>query len=191
MIRLDKWMIPIQIALTAMLAAGAGAGRAEDWAASVEVRQDENLCVTYHARRDGPWLVVRATVQPGWHTFAMDNKVRAEEALAGKPSLGIDRATEITLAGGLQVAGSWYQTTPTDFSRPQLRWFSWGFEKEALFAAKVRELSSAAVRIGIRGQACTETVCKNIAVSFSLPPRKGNHDSAPSALHLKDLIPVR
>ena len=49
------------------------------WSAPAEVRSDDNLCLTYRARLDGPYLVIRAKVEPGWHTFAMDNKVRAEE----------------------------------------------------------------------------------------------------------------
>ena len=82
--------------------------------------------------------MVRAAIEPGWHTFAMDNKQRAEEKLAGRKSLGIDHPTEITLTGGLEMAGPWYQTPPKDFSKPELRWFSWGFERQALFAAKIR-----------------------------------------------------
>ena len=51
-------------------------GVAHAYAASdvVEVRHDDMLCVSYQARLEGPYLVVRATLEPGWHTFAMDNK---------------------------------------------------------------------------------------------------------------------
>src|SRR5260370_38680768 len=93
----------------------------------VEVRHDDILCVSYQAHLDGPYLVVRATLEPGWHTFAMDNKVRAVEKLAGKPSLGIDHPTEITLTGGLEGGGPWLQSPPKDFSKPELGGFSWGF----------------------------------------------------------------
>ncbi len=156
---------------------------------SVEVRHDDTLCITYNARLDGSWLVVRAKLEPGWHTFAMDNKQRAEEKLAGKPALSVDRATEITLSGGLEVAAPWYQSPPKDFSRPQLRWFSWGFEREAVFAAKIRRSGSSPTRIEIRGQACTETLCKNIDTSISLPT--GKTTTAASELNLNNLIPVR
>jgi hypothetical protein len=177
--------------MLAMLAVTAGAARAEEWAASIEVRQEENLCLTYQARLEGAFLVVRAAVEPGWHTFAMDNKVRAEEKLAGKQSLGIDRPTEIVLTGGLQVAGPWYQSAPTDFSRPELRWFSWGFAQEARFAARVRRTSVAPARIAFRGQACTETVCKNIDVALSLPRSKINTSTDSSGVDLKNLVQVR
>jgi hypothetical protein len=161
---------------------------AAEWSNAVEVRQEENLCVSYQARQDGPFLVVRATVESGWHTFAMDNKQRAEEKLAGKRSLGIDHPTEIVLTGGLAAVGPWYQSPPKDFSRPELRWFSWGFERQALFVTKVRRLAAGPARIAIRGQACTESICKNIDVTLSFPLAAINTD--PSEINLKNLVRV-
>jgi len=114
----------------------------------------------------------------------MDNKRRADEKLAGKPALSMDRQTEVT-PSGLQIEGSWYQTPPKDFSHPELRWFSWGFEKEAVFATK---LSGAAPgRVTIKGQACTESVCKNIDVMVPVPAASGGN----ADLNLKDLVAVR
>src|SRR6188472_3567874 len=127
------------------------------WTAPVEVHHDDNVAVSYQARLDGGYLVVRANLQPGWHTFSMDNKLRAEEKLAGKKSLGIDHPTEIAVTGGLQTVGPWMQTPPKDFSKPELRWFSWGFEKQAVFAAKVQRKGAAPAKLQVRGQACTET----------------------------------
>src|SRR5438270_2339947 len=98
--------------------APARAARPGDWTGAVEVRHEENLCLSYQARLNGPFLVVRATLEPGWHTFAMDNKQRAAEKLAGKQSLGIDHPTEIILSGGLETIAPWYQSPPKDFSRP-------------------------------------------------------------------------
>jgi DsbC/DsbD-like thiol-disulfide interchange protein len=165
----------------------AAAAQADGWTEAVEVRHDDKLCVSYQAKRDGPYLVVRAALEPGWHTFAMDNKKRAEEKLAGKPSLGIDHPTEISLAGGLETVGPWYQTPPKDFSRPELRWFSWGYERQALFVAKIRRSGAAPSRIAIRGQACTDQLCKNIDISISLPPGKA---TAPE-IDVKNLVQVR
>ena len=54
-------------------------------------------------------------------------------------------------------------------SKPDLRWFSWGFEKQALFVAKVRRSGAGPAQIGIRGQACTETSCKKIDLTLSVP----------------------
>jgi hypothetical protein len=132
-------------------------------------------------------LVVRATVGAGWHTFAMDNKKRAEEKLAGKQPLSIDRATEITPVAGVTVAGPWLQSAPKDFSRPELRWFSWGFERQAVFAAKAQG-TGAAARVRLQGQACTETICKNVDVTISVP---GGKAAGAAEVDLKDLVALR
>jgi hypothetical protein len=160
-----------------------GAAWAADWPAPVEVRHEDNLCVSYQARMDGDYLVVRATLGNGWHTFAMDNQKRAEEKLAGKPALSMDRNTEITSTGGLEIAGPWLESAPKDFSRPALRWFSFGFDHEGLFAAKAK--GSGKVRL--RGQACTETICKNVDVTIGVAASKGSV----SGVDLKSLVPVR
>jgi hypothetical protein len=169
----------LPIAMAAAAAAGV-------WTAPVEVRHEDAVCVSYQARLDGPYLVVRANVGDGWHTFAMDNQKRAAEKLAGKPALSVDKATEIAASGGVTIDGPWYQTAPRDFSRPELRWFSWGFEKQAIFAAKVRRAGTASLRV--RGQACTETVCKNVDVTIPLPAGTA---AGTAELDLKQLVPVR
>ena len=171
----------------------APAAAREDWTGPAEVRYDDNVCLSYRTRLDGSYLVVRVALEPGWHTFAMDNKLRAEEKLAGKRSISNDQPTAITLTGGLAVAGPWYQTPPKDFSRPELRWFSWGFEQEALFVARIRHSQAAPARITIRGQACTDTICKNIDVAIALPLARiqSNADGNPSDIDLKNLVQVR
>src|SRR5689334_13269658 len=146
----------------AALAWNAAAAQPGGWSDAVEVRHDDDLCISYQAKVDGPYLLVRATVAPGWHTFAMDNKRRVDEKLAGKPALSVDRPTEITASAGLQPIQPWYQSPPKDFSHPELRWFSWGFERQAIFATKVRRSSGATAHLTLRGQACTDSLCKNI-----------------------------
>jgi len=165
----------------------AAAVHAGDWSQPFEVRHEDALAVSYQARFDGPYLVVRATVGPGWHTFAMDNKRRAEEKLAGKQALSVDRATEITPVAGVSVAGPWMQSPPKDFSRPELRWFSWGFEHQAVFATKAQPKGGAA-KLRLQGQACTDTICKNIYVSIAVPAAKSS--TAPE-VSLKELVEVR
>ncbi len=164
------------------------AAAASVWTPPVEVRHEDSVCVAYQARLDGPYLVVRAEVGKGWHTFAMDNQKRAAEKLAGKPALSVDKATEIAVSGGLEIDGPWRQTPPKDFSRPELRWFSWGFEQQAVFAAKVRRTGDAAANLRVRGQACTETVCKNIDVTIPIPVVA---EPAASELDWKQLAPVQ
>lgn len=160
-------------------------GIAADWSAPAEVRHDTQLCVTYRARIAGSYLVVEATHQPGWHTYAMDNKLRAQEKLAGKKSLGIDAPTEIKVSEGLEIAGPWLQTEPKELSKPEIRWFTWGYDGKALFAAKAK--SARAGRVAIRGQSCSDTTCKNIDVELVLRAGKAGSDPA----EIKGLIPVR
>lgn len=139
---------------------------AGEWSEPALVTHQDDVVVQYRARVEGPYLVVKVFLEPGWHTFAMDNERRAKERLAGKMSLGIDQQTEIKVDGGLKLAGPWHQPAPKDFSKPGLRWFSYGFEKEAMFVAKVDGAAPAA--LNIRGQACTDTTCKNINVDLAL-----------------------
>jgi hypothetical protein len=162
---------------------------AADWSAPVDVLHEMKPSVTYRARVNGDTLLIQALLQPGWHTFTMDNERRAAEKLAGKPSLGIDQPTQIKLSKGLEATGGWYQSPPKDFSKPDLRWFSWGFEQQAMFAAKVRQSGTGPAHIEIRGQACTDTTCKNIDVSLVVP-LEGPEKTSP-AIDLKTLVPVR
>src|SRR5258708_8967788 len=131
---------------------------AADWSQPAEVRHEDALVISYTARLDGPYLVVRANIAQGWHTFALDNVQRVEEKLDGKPALSMDHSTEIAVAG-VQVDGPWHQSPPKDFSRPELRMFSFGYDSAPVFAAKVRCAGAGAAKLRIRGQACTETVC--------------------------------
>ena len=160
---------------------------AGDWSNLAEVRYDVQRCVSYRARLSGDFLVVEATHEPGWHTYALDNKQRAQEKLAGRKALSIDRPTEIELKEGLQLAGSWYQSVPKDFSKPELRSYTWGFEAQALFAAKIRRVGAGPGSATIRGQACSEATCKNIEVELSVP----FSGSKASNIDLKNLIQVR
>jgi DsbC/DsbD-like thiol-disulfide interchange protein len=161
---------------------------AADWSRPAEVRHEDALVISYTARVDGPYLVVRANIAQGWHTFALDNVQRVEEKLAGKPALSMDRSTEIGVAG-IQVEGPWHQSPPKDFSRPELRMFSFGYDRDAVFAAKVRRAVSGTAKLRIRGQACTETVCKNIDVplTVALPARPG----ISTEVKLQELVQAR
>ena len=140
---------------------------AAEWSQPVEVRHEDAVVISYTARVDGPYLVVRANLGQGWHTFALDNVKRVEEKLAGKPALSMDRSTEITVTGA-QVDGPWHQSPPKDFSRPSLRMFSFGYDHDLIFAAKVRPSGPGTAKLRIRGQACTETVCKNVDVPLTV-----------------------
>jgi len=176
--------------VVAFLIASTGAVRAAEWTSPAEVQHEFRRAVAYRARLAGEFLVVEATHEPGWHTCAMDNKRRAEEKLAGKQSLGIDTPTGITVTQGLEVVGPWHQSTPKDFSKPELHWFTWGFEGQALFVAKVRRTGAGPARVAIGGQACTDTICKRVEVELSLP-LSGAKVSGGGNVDWKALVQVR
>jgi DsbC/DsbD-like thiol-disulfide interchange protein len=155
-----------------------------EWTKPVEVTHDDKTCIAYRAKVTGGYLLVEAKLEPGWHTFTLDNDKRASEKLAGKKALGVDKPTTIELQG-LKAMGPWKQSEPKDFSQPEIRMFTWGFENSALFAVPV-EKTPGATQLHIRGQACTAEVCKNIDVTLSLPA--GTGDATPD---LAGLIPVR
>ncbi|HEU0007783.1 MAG TPA: hypothetical protein VFS12_17485 [Terriglobia bacterium] len=159
-----------------------------DWTNPVEVRHDVQKCVSYQARLTGDFLLIQAKHEAGWHTYAMDNKLRAQEKLAGKRSLGIDSPTEIVFAEGLELDGPWYQSVPKDLSKPELRWYSWGFEGQALFVAKVRRVSAGPASLAVRGQACSDAICKNIDLTISIPL---GGTAGKSDIDFKSLVQVR
>ena len=183
--------IAVLLAVAALIFAAALPAQAGEWGEAAVVRRDLRPLVSYRAKLDGEFLVVQADHEEGWHTCAMDNKVRAEEKLAGRRSLGIDAPTEIAVAQGLELAGAWRQSPPQDFSKPELRWFTWGFEESALFVAKVRRTGDGPARISVRGQACSETSCQNIDVALSLSLASWNNGASASGMDFEELIAVR
>ena len=74
------------------------------------------------------------------------------------------------------------QTEPKDFSKPELRWFSWGFDDEALFVAKARNSNANPVELTIKGQACSGSICKNVAVTVPLDRAAGGEKISSNGL---------
>jgi hypothetical protein len=100
------------------------------------------------------------------------------EALKGKKALSADMPTKVTVGEGLTVTGPWKQTAPLDFSKPELRIFTWGFEGEAVFAAPVKR-EGAVGKVGVKGQACTPSICKNIDVKVDVGLDATPFDASP------------
>ncbi len=172
--------LALGLLLAALTASAAG------WSEPADVMIETELCVSYRAKVDGDYLVVEARPGKGWHVYSMDNELRAEEALKGQMSLGVDGPTQVTLTGGLQTAGGWLQSEPHDYSKPAMRWYTWGYEDSALFAVKVKGQGPTTLRI--RGQACDETRCKNIDETLELPEAKAG---GATTLDVGELIAVR
>ena len=154
----------------------------DGWGAPAVVTHEDQACVTYRAQLAGGYLAVEVKLEPGWHTFTMDNDTRAAAKLAGKKALSVDKPTHFQ-PEGIEITGTWLQSQPKDFSQPDLQIFSWGYEGEARFVAPAKALSAGAARVRIRGQACTQTVCKNVDVVAEAPTAKAGV-SAPSTTGL-------
>jgi DsbC/DsbD-like thiol-disulfide interchange protein len=150
----------------------------QEWSAPAAVMQGSEPLISYRARLAGESLVLEASLLPGWHTFSIDNARRAADKLQGKKPLSQDIPTEILVSGGLTIDGPWHQSPPKDFSKPELRWFSWGYDERATFAVKTRRTGSAAARIAIRGQVCDASSCRRVDLSLQLPlPPRGSQSA--------------
>jgi hypothetical protein len=157
--------------------------QAQDWSGPVAVMQESKPLISYRARMAGDALALEAVLQSGWHTFSLDNARRAAERLQGKKPLSQDMPTEITVSGGLAIEGAWHQSPPKDFSKPELRWFSWGYDDRAVFAAKVRRTGAGPAQITIRGQVCDASSCRRVDLSLLLPvPQRDSSAEPPDAI---------
>ena len=125
--------------------------------AGQEVWLGDDLAVTYLARIEGDWLVVEARHEPGWHTYAMDNPERAEQASA-RSTTEAELPTVITPSPEIVLAGPWLQTEPIDLSDPEILWYTWGFEGRSFFAARV-ERTEPGAWVAVDAQACTDKLC--------------------------------
>ena len=174
-------MIRLSLLLIATLTASAG-----EWTAPVDVMMDTEKCVSYDAKIEGGYLTVRVTHFGEWHTYAMDNEQRSKKALAGKMSLGVDGPTKISVGGGAKAVGQWHQSEPLDLSKPEIRWYTFGYEDPAVFVTKL-DASGASADVEIRAQACTATKCKNIELSLSVPVSQAG--AAPDLSKLTPVLP--
>lgn len=157
----------LRFALFAVLAGSLWAG---EWSGPVEAKgRDGRPLVTCRARLAGDVLLVEVRPVDGWHVYAMDNERRARQALAGKVSLGVEENTEVDVHGGLEQIGDWFQTEPEDFSQPELRWYSYGFEGRSLLASRVRRTGARSATVEVRAQACDSASCVRVDAQLTLP----------------------
>ena len=178
----------IRIARAALLVAFGASLWAGDWTERVHATaRDGETLVSCRARLAGEYLLVEVTAADGWHVYAMDNEQRAKEALAGRMSLGVEQNTEILVSGGLERVGDWLQPEPEDFSQPELRWYSFGFEGASLLASRVRRTGPDSATIAVRAQACDSGSCISVEAELELPLG----DEPGSAFTPDGLVPVR
>lgn len=134
------------------------------------VHHGDTPVVTYRAFLHNDYLVIESKHGQGWHTYAIDNEMRASDALKGKQSLGVEQGIKIVLPKSVKTEGPWLQTQPMDLSKPELRWYTFGFEGTAYFARKIKK-SKKPFTVKISGQACNANTC--CRVSIELVPVEG------------------
>ena len=157
------------------------------WSTPVVVGRELENCVSYRARIQGEYLVVEASHGSGWHTYALDNEIRAEEMLAGQESLGVELPTSFEVRGA-KVVGPWLQTEPEDLSEVDIQWYTFGFSDTATFAAKIQDVGTTPIVIGVRGQVCNADICRDIEIDVRLDP---TIDWSSLAFDPQALVPIR
>ena len=165
------------------------------WSKPAVVVQGSQPLVRFQTRIVGGYLFVRAIHEKDWHTYAMDNQVRAMKALKGKKSLGIEQGIDIRVKRGLKLDGQWSQTRPRDLSKPELRWYTYGFDRTSLFACRIKAFTNEPIVLRIQGQACSGESCRNIDVVLELQEGQTTEEQTPEQAErlttmLKDLVPV-
>ena len=165
------------IPLCGLLLAASSMLHAGPWSAEAQAEaRDGTVLVACRSRLAGDHLLVELRARDGWHVYAMDNEQRAKKALAGKMSLGVEQNTEIVVASGLRVVGDWHQSAPEDFSQPELRWYSYGFEGTSLFAAKVEREDAEFATVQVRAQACDSASCVSVDAELQVDLRGNDAD---------------
>ena len=143
--------------LLPLLAVAPASAQEAEPAAPSEVWLRDELAVSYAARIEDDWLIVEVRHGPGWHTYAMDNVLRAAEA-TGKDTPDTELPTRITPSAEIELAPPWRQTPPADLSQPDIRWYTWGVEERSFFAARtLRAAPGGSVQVD--AQACTDRLC--------------------------------
>ncbi len=155
------------------------------WSEFVQVGGEFEPCVSYRARIQGEYLVIEAKHRSGWHSYALDNKVRAAARLAGASSLGVELPTSFEVQGAT-VVGTWLQTPPEDLSDTEIQWYTFGFNGTAMFAAKLKHVGTEPVVIAVRGQVCDANSCRDVDAELRLDP--ASHRTT-QALDTSKLIP--
>lgn len=143
--------------LLLFVAVPAAFGQDAGESARQEVWLGDDLAVTYEARVEDDWLVVEVSHEPGWHTYAMDNVLRATE-VTGKERPDTELPTVITTSPEIEVAAPWRQTDPTELHQPDLQWYTWGFGDRSFFAARL-ERADPGGSVQVDAQACTDRLC--------------------------------
>jgi len=131
------------------------------WSEPDYVRKGNAKIVRYRAAIANGHLLVEAAHEPGWHSYAMDNAKRSAAASKGGPAAAgsHELPTVIATPSDLAVDGGWKQTPPTDYSKPDIHWYTYGFSGTSYFALPLKELPGKAFKVSITSQVCDAESC--------------------------------
>ncbi len=163
---------------------------ASDWTEPKEVRMRRDKVVSYRAMLAGDTLVIEATHEDGWHSYAMDNRIRAREA-SGKEKPECELPTRIEVSGPLSIVGPWRQSDPADLSNTDIKWYTYGFDGVAYFAATVKREGDGEATVRIHAQACNESKCSMVDGLELVLPVSGDSEDAESPVEVDALVEVK
>lgn len=162
---------------------------AAEWSEPQEVRMRRDHVLTYRAMLSGNTLIIEAVHEDGWHSYAMDNIIRAREA-SGKEKPDCELPTRIEVSGALSIAGSWHQSDPSDLSNTDIKWYTYGFEGVAYFAATVKRGEGDDAIIQIDAQACNDSKCSMVDGLELTLPMTDQEDDVKAPIDLSMLVEV-
>lgn len=159
------------------------------WSSTETIQKGQEIAVEYRATIANKHLIIEAKHHTVWHTYALDNPQRAHQ-LKGKKG-NQELPTQFKLPEEIQVMGSWKQTTPNDYSKPEIHWHTWGFEGTSYFAIELAKTPIAPIEIGIRSQACDATSCAGtFDMKVEVPVSKNSEENPILQSILDSLAPV-
>ncbi|WP_386818247.1 Trx7/PDZ domain-containing (seleno)protein [Luteolibacter algae] len=156
------------------------------WSETAYLSSGKEKAVGYRAAVVGEYLLVQARHFADWHSFAMDNaaRLKGRKIVEGNQEL----PTEITI--DQEIKGGWLQTEPTDFSDPEMHWFTWGFQGVSYFAVKLATPEQA-VKVNISAQACRDDICAGaVGLELEVPASPAKQVSPMTREILDELTPL-
>jgi hypothetical protein len=166
------------IAFFAAIVAAPFALGEDGWTEPVPVMNRAKIALTYRAKVAGDYLLVEASHSEGWHTYSMDNTVRARAA-TGDENPDSELPTRIAVSGGATVKGDWMQSAPKDMSQPSIKWYTWGFEGVARFAVPIEKTGDEDIVLTIDAQSCDPSSCTMVSdLKIVVPGAPGNAEPA-------------
>ena len=150
------------------------------WSKSKAAYNGQEIAIWYRGAVFGKTLVIEANHGKGWHSYSMDNTIRAQAK--NGPDAMSELPTRLRLEDSVKTAGDWRQTKPKDMSKPKMNWNTWGFEGKTYFIRELSELPKNDFSITINAQVCNEGSCAMANDLVLKIPSKVNNETSPASV---------